>query len=116
MIHMLTCFNLRPGATLADFGAALDAFASDMKGRGLVESVGPIGRRQRDTILDTDDARDHEFFVTMSFTDRAQSDAAVARIMEKQPATDRLHFNVYDLAADMIFICWQDVGAEPARV
>ncbi|NHX27803.1 hypothetical protein HA397_28065, partial [Escherichia coli] len=74
MFHMLTCFNLKPGVEIEAFRDAFVGFVDHMRSVGLVESAGAIGKRQRDTIMDTDDERDHEYFVVMSFLDRAQPD------------------------------------------
>ena len=80
MFHMLSCFNLQPGESIDEFGSAIADFAAHMQAEDLVDSIGPIGRRQTDTIMDTDDERNHEFFFIMTFRDRAQCDRAVETI------------------------------------
>ena len=67
MFHMLSCFDLNPGEEIGMFQSAYAAFVDEMKRIDLVESTGPIGNRQRDTPMDTDDEREHEYFVVMSF-------------------------------------------------
>ncbi len=106
---MLTCFNLKPGVGIEDFRKAFVGFVDHMRSIGLVEGAGPIGRRQGDTIMDTDDERDHEYFVVMSFGDRAQSDDAVALMLQHEEPSESAHKGVYSRAKDMVFICWQDI-------
>ena len=109
MFHMLTCFNLKPGVEIETFRDALDRFVDHMRSVGLVEGAGPIGRRQSDTIMDTDDERDHEYFMVMSFRDRAQSDDAVDLMRKHQDPSETVHHAVYSRAKDMVFICWEDI-------
>ena len=81
MFHMLTCFNLKPGIEIGSFRAAYMDFVEHMRGIDLVESTGPIGMRQSDTKMDSDSERDHQHFVVMSFRNRAQVDAAYAKLV-----------------------------------
>ena len=108
MFHMLTCFDLAPGIELGVFRRALADYTAHMRSLDLVESSGPIGRRERDTIMDTDSERDHEHFVIMTFRDRAQVDAAVDHILKHEEPTDTIHTAVYGKVRDPVFICWQD--------
>lgn len=110
MFHMLTCFNLKPRVEIETFRDAFVRFVDHMRSIDLVESAGPIGQRQRDTIMDTDDERDHEYFVVMSFRDRAQSDAAIALMLKHEEPSESAHKGVYSRARDMIFICWEDLA------
>ena len=109
MFHMLTCFNLRPAVGIEAFGAALDQFSAHMVERDLLHMTGPIGRRQTDTIMDTDDERDHEYFFIMSFRDRAQCDRAVEFIYRHEEPVDLVHNAVYANIKDQVFICWEDI-------
>lgn len=109
MFHMLTCFNLAAGASVADFNQSLNAFSSHMQSQGLLESTGPVGRRQRHPVMDTDDERDHEYFFIMSFRDRAQCDRAVEQIQSSEQPGDSIHEAVYAEIRDPVFICWEDV-------
>ncbi len=109
MFRMLTCFNLKPGVEIEEFRNAFEGFVDHMRGIGLVEGASPIGKRQSDTIMDTDDERDHEYFVVMWFVDRAQSDAAVELMIKHEDPSESAHKEVYSRATDMIFICWQDI-------
>lgn len=109
MFHMLSCFNLNPGEEIEAFSAAYTRYVDEMKRIGLVESSGSIGSRQCDTPMDTDDERDHEYFVVMSFRDREQVDAAYAQIMCHNGPSDIAHDSVYTRVLDPVFICWQDL-------
>jgi hypothetical protein len=109
MFHMLTCFNLKPEFHIDEFRQVASNFTTHMKDRQLVHSMGPIGRRQSDTILDTDDERDQEYFFIMSFQDRAQSDLAVELIQSREEPEASTHNDVNSMIADYIFICWEDL-------
>ena len=106
---MLTCFNLEAAATVDEFSAKLAEFSSHMQGLGLLESTGPVGRRQRHPIMDTDDERDHEYFFIMSFADREQCDRAVEQIQSQEEPGDSIHKAVYVEISDPVFICWEDI-------
>ena len=112
MFHMLSCFNLKPGQSLDDFSSALESYAGHMIELGLLHSVGPVGVRQRDTILDTDDDRPQGFYMLMHFEDKAQSDRAVDYIESANPVADRLHRQLYGKAQDMVFTCWEDASSQ----
>ena len=62
MFHMLTCFNLKPEFSMDDFRKSVTGFTKHMQDNDLAHSTGPIGRRQSDTIMDTDNERNHKFF------------------------------------------------------
>jgi len=109
MFHMLTCFNLKPEFQIDEFRKAASDFTTHMKDRQLVHSMGSIGRRQRDTILDTDDERDQEYFFIMSFQDRAQSERAVELIQSGEEPWASTHNDVNSMITDHIFICWEDL-------
>ena len=109
MFHMLTCFNLDSGVTVDEFRQALANLTTHLHGRNLVDSTGPIGRRQRDTIMDTDDERNHEYFFLMSFEDRAQCDRSVEYLHPHGEPVESIHKAVYSKVVDPIFICWEDL-------
>ncbi len=109
MFHMLSCFNLKPGENIDTFNTAYRLFVDEMKTIDLVESTGPIGRRQNDTPMDTGDERNHEYFVIMSFRDREQVDTAYDHIMQHVGSSDAAHDSVYTRAGDPVFICWEDL-------
>ena len=109
MFHMLTCFNLQPDITIDEFRTALDAFYKTMQDEDLMVGAGPVGRRQSDTIMDTDDQRDHQYFFLTTFRDRAQCDRAVDYIMPHDQPGDADHESVLAKVSDPVFICWQDL-------
>ncbi len=109
MFHMLTCFDLKPGIEIGAFRAAYLGFVEYMRSIDLVECTGPIGQRQRDTRMDTDGERDHEYFVIMSFRDRAQVDAAYAKLAAHAEPADSGHEAIHSKIQNQIFICWQDM-------
>ena len=109
MFHMLSCFNLEPGDDIDDFSRAYNQFVEEMKRIDLVESTGPIGNHQSDTPMDTDEERNHEYFVVMTFRNRQQVDDAYAHIMQHEGSSDIAHNSVYTRALDPVFICWQDL-------
>ena len=109
MFHMLSCFNLKPDDDIDDFRRSYNHFVDEMRNIDLVESSGPIGNRQNDTPMDTDEERDHEYFSVMTFRDRKQVDAAYAHIMKHEGSSDVAHDSVYTRALNPVFICWQDL-------
>ena len=109
MFHMLTCFNLKPEFAMDDFRRSLTGLARHMREVDLVHSTGPIGRRQSDTIMDTDSERDHEYFFIMSFRDRAQCDKAGGYLLPHEEPGESIHKDVYSKLRDQIFICWEDL-------
>lgn len=108
MFHMLSCFDLKPEFTLDDYQQSLDDYTEHMRKLGLVESKSPIGLRQSDTIMDTDDERNQQYYVIIQFRDRAQSDEAVDYIKKHEEPGDTIHKEVYSKVQNLVFICWQD--------
>ncbi len=109
MFHMLACFNLKPEITIDEFRQSTASFTTHLKNIELVQSTSPIGRRQSDTLMDTDSERDHEFYFIMSFRDRAQCDRAVKYILPDEEPGESIHKSVYSKVMDPIFICWEDI-------
>ena len=108
---MLSCFDLKPETDFKAFCGEYIEFVEQMKSIGLVESTGPIGRRQNDTPMDTDDERNHEYFVIMNFRDRNQVDAAYSYIESHKEPGKAVHTSIYSQVTNSIFICWQDLDA-----
>jgi hypothetical protein len=106
---MLTCFDLKPKHTIEEFQKSLDNYSSFMQEHDLGEGHSPIGLRQSDTILDTDDERKHKYFMLMHFRDREQSDKAVAYIKSHKEPGKSLHTKAYSQTQNLIFISWQDI-------
>ena len=109
MFHMLTCFNLKPGETIESFRDSLAELTAHLQEKELVDTVGPIGLRQRDTIMDTDDERDHEYFFIMSFANREQCDRSVEYMYREEEPADTLHKRTYGKITDPVFISWMDI-------
>ncbi len=109
MFHMLSCFNLKPEITVEEFRQSLAELSNHMNDSGLLHSTGPIGRRQRHPVMDTDDERDQEFFFIMSFEDRAQCDRAVEYLYQHEEPGESIHRSVFTKISDPVFICWEDI-------
>ncbi|MEM7195110.1 MAG: hypothetical protein AAF402_09180 [Pseudomonadota bacterium] len=108
MFHMLSSFNIKAGIPIDDVVIAMQEFTDHLLNLDLITSADPIGRRDRDTILDTDDAREHEYFHIMHFRNKAQSESAVQFILSRQQPEASIHIGVYSKLEDMVFTCWQD--------
>lgn len=108
MLHMYSSFNLRAGACLDDYRAAVAEFSDLMKAKDLLVDTGPILTRCRHPIMDTDEQRDHEYFFVMTFRDRKQCDAAVEHIKTVNPESDALHRAIQDDIVDPVFTCWME--------
>lgn len=106
---MISCFNLAEGVDIDAFRTGYAAFFEEMRKAGLAEATGPIGRQVNDTPMDTDDERDHAFFVVMTFRDRAQMDEAYAHIERHVAPGEDEHNGVMGMVRDPVFICWQDL-------
>jgi len=109
MFHMLTCFNLKPEFSMDDFRKSVADFTKHMQEIDLVHSTGAIGRRQSNTIMDTDHERNHEFFFIMSFRNREQCDRSVEYLLPHEEPGESIHKEVYSKVKDQIFICWEDL-------
>ena len=81
---MLTCFDLKPGHSIQEFQHSLAKYTKHMNELSLLEGNSSIGLRQSESILDTDDERKQEHFVTMYFRDREQSDKAITHKKSKR--------------------------------
>ena len=109
MFHMLSCFNLVPETTLEKFRESLRVFNEHMEAEDLIHSCGPVGRRRRDTIMDTDEERDQEYFFIMSFRDDAQVDRSIAYVRAIDDPGTTFHTALFSQVKDAIFISWQDI-------
>ena len=106
---MLTCFDLKPKHSIKEFQKSLAQYTAHMHELDLVEDHSPIGLRQSDTILDTDDERKQKYFMIMHFRDRAQSDKAVAYIQNLEEPAKSLDTTAYSQPQNLIFISWEDI-------
>ncbi len=109
MFRMLSCFDLKPEISMDGFRQSLADFTAHLREIDLVDSTGPIGRRQRHEIMDTDSERDHEYYFITSFRDRAQCDRAVEYILRHNEPVESIHKSVYSSVKNPIFICWEDL-------
>ena len=108
MVHMLTTFNLAQGVRLQDFRARLGDFSRLMCSKDMLQETGPVARRFRHPIMDTDTDNDREFFFVMSFRDREQCEDAVKYIQQPAPEDSEIHESVYAKVTDPVFSCWDD--------
>ena len=106
---MLTCFDLKPKHSITEFQKSLTDYTAHMHELDLVESHSPIGLRQSDTILDTDDERKQKYFMIMQFRDREQYDKAVAYIKNFEEPAKSLHTNAYSKTKKLTYISWEDI-------
>jgi len=106
---MLSCFDLVKGVSISEYQESNSCFSKHMEGLGLVQSTGPIGRRNRHPIMDTDKERDQEYFYIMSFLDVDQCNRAVKYIQSKAESGDSIHSSVSSKIENHVFICWEDV-------
>ena len=109
MIQMLSCFNLQPQDDIESFHKAYLEFLTELKLLDLVYDTGPLGKRENDTPMDTDNERHHQFFVLMRFRDRLQMDLAYAHIEQHTGTTDKTHNAILGKVRDPIFICWREI-------
>ncbi|MEL7186088.1 MAG: hypothetical protein AAFN50_06595 [Pseudomonadota bacterium] len=105
---MLTSFKLRDDITIDEFQSALNVLSAQLIDAGMLNSTGPIGRRQRHPVMDTEE-RDHEFYFIMSFDDRAQCDRSVEHIYSLGAHDDPAHVATYNKISDAVFVCWEDI-------
>jgi len=105
---MLSCFDIRKESNLEEVRQALAAYMTHMQELDLVVGADPIGIRQSDTILDTDEERSQAYLLLMHFRDRAQSDDAVRHIESFQEPAASIHRELYSKLESLVFICWED--------
>ena len=109
MFHMLTFFDLEPEISIEEFRQALAEFTARLGQMDLIHSTGPIGRRQRHEVMDTDGERNHEYYFVLSFRDRAQCDRAVELIFRHEEPEETIHNAVSSIVHEPIFTCWEDL-------
>ncbi len=109
MIHMLSRFDIEPDVTVDVFRAEYQTFTAQMVSAGMVESSGEIGRRERNTPMDTDDEQAPEYYVIMSFKDRRQLDETYAYLTGKEAQDATAHTFVHRSVRNAVFTCWRDL-------
>ena len=110
MFHMLSSFDLKEGESLIEFQCDLTEFIKLLKQHDLIIECGPVGKRDQNTILDTDDRNSREYFMLMHFADKTQSERAVAFIYQTDPKKTYIHPQMYERATNMVFTCWEDIS------
>ncbi len=109
MLHMVGCFHLDSTSVIELIREDYQRYVSHLKSIDLIVKSGPIGRRHANTPMDTDKERDYEYFILMTFRNRAQMDAAYTHIQNKaEPAVD-LHLQFMKNVKDPVFFCWEDI-------
>ena len=108
-IHMLTSFDLVSGVTIEELGQSVKLYKQHMLEKALCLAMGPIAERQNDTIMDTDNERNHQYFLIGTFEDRAHCDKAVDYILKHEEPDATIHNVVYSKVQNQIFICWQEI-------
>ena len=109
MFYMLSSFDLKPEQSISEFQNDLQSFTELLIQHDLILDCGPVGKRELNTILDTDEERSQEYYVLMTFRDKAQSDKAVKFIYQKPLEETAIHPQLYSRADNMIFTCWEDI-------
>ena len=114
MYQFISCIKLKPGVTVDDFQQSLEQFTAHLLTEDLVVSVSPLGRRDRHPVMDSDDERDHEYFFTIAFRDRAHCDRAVEYIYGHSEPGHTIHETLYAKVDDPVFFCWDENFADTA--
>ena len=108
MYQFISCINLKSGVSADEFRQSLEAFKQYLLGENLVVCVSALGRRDKHPVMDTDEERDHEYFFTMSFENRAQCDRAVKHIYAHAEPGNTIHETLYAKIVDPVFFCWDE--------
>ena len=108
MYCMLSCFNLNSDTTKDDFLLARNAFFAHLNSLDLIDSIGPLCERDRDTPMDTDD-RLQQFYYLSYFVDKAQCDRYYQYILQHQGVKHPLHAAVLSKTCDEVFICYAEL-------
>ncbi len=109
MYCMLSCFNLHPGVSKESFLTARDDFFVHLRNLDLIDSIGPLCERDRDTPMDTDD-RLQQYYYLSSFVDKAQCDRSYQYILENQGIKHPLHAAMISKTCDEIFVCYAEIS------
>lgn len=109
MLHLLTQFRLRDEVPIKVFQERLRKMTRQLSELGLIDETGPVCRRFSDTIMDTDDERDHAFHFRMVFSDHDQCRAAIEYMYRKQGEGTELHGQLQSMIADPVFTFWEEL-------
>lgn len=109
MFHMLSCFDLKSGVSIEEFEGALLQFRLHLQELDLIASFGPLGKRQKHPVMDTDSERDQKYFFITSFRDREQCDQSVEHITTQSEPGKTLHNAMNSKITHAVFVCWEDL-------
>lgn len=112
MIHMLSCFDLRPGEDLASLAQGYEVFLADLRSAKMIAGAGPPLRRVTHTPMDTDAGRTQKYFCVMYFRDRDQLDAAYAHFDADTCPGTASHLKMFRRLTNTVFLCWEDDDLE----
>jgi len=108
MIHMLSSFDLKLNEEFDNFIDDYEEFIAGLRALDMVVDADPIGRRVKDTPMDTDEGRKQHYYSVMHFRDRAQLDAAYAHIEANAQPNTSIHLSMYQRLKNAVFLCWDD--------
>ncbi len=109
MYHMLSWFDLKDGHTIDQFKRDYDQLVMRLLDQDLLVSTGPLGLREPESNLDTDEERKQRYFSIMSFRDREQSEAAYDEILRNIGPAIEPHNKVMSAVKEPIFLFWRDL-------
>jgi hypothetical protein len=109
MYHMLSWFDLKDGHTINQFKHDYDSLVTRLLEQDLIVSTGPLGLREPDSNLDTDEERKQRYFSIMSFRDREQSEAAYEEILRSVGPAIEPHNDMMSAVKEPIFLFWRDL-------
>lgn len=110
MIHMLSKFDLKPETNIEGFAEQYSNFIRELLSLGLIQSAGPIGKRMKDTPMDTAGDVQPEFYTIMSFENRNQLDRSYEYFLSVDASNPEqaAHHALRKMTENQEFICWQD--------
>ncbi len=110
MYCMLSCFNLKPDVSREDFVAAREQFFRHLRDIDLIEGIGPLCERDRETPMDTED-RSHQYYYLSYFANKKQCDRSYQYILENQGIRHPIHQLVHSKTSDEVFVCFAELPA-----
>lgn len=103
MIQMLSAFDLPPDTNLTAFAAQYARFVKGLRDADLIVGASGIGNRCMDTPMDTDATNPHRFITLLHFANRAQLDAAYAKLSQDLTT----HHGIHRAISNGTFTCWE---------
>lgn len=110
MIHMLSRFDLKSGASFETVREYYEIFFKGMRDMGFAETTGEIGVRLDDTPMSTEVDTAQRYYVVMTFRDRAQLDGSYAYFTGGHLTQEQLaaHNGIRRWITNEVFTCWDD--------